>query len=57
MFANQIWGPNALYGNPQQGYFAFDHVWQVWLFTVGLVLLLYWPCKKIGEFKRTTKMK
>ena len=57
MLTYQIWGPNTLYGNPQQGYLAFDHVWQVWLFAVGLVLLLYWPCKKFGEFKRATNMK
>lgn len=52
----QIWGPNLSYGIPAQGYFAFEHIGQVWLFAAGLIGLLYWPCKKFSEFKRTTKM-
>lgn len=55
--AYQIWGPNTFYGSPEQGYLAFSHVWQVWLFAVGLTFVLYWPCKKFGEFKRATDMK
>ena len=54
--AYQIWGPNTFYGNPQQGYLAFNHVGQVWLFSAGLILLLYWPSKKFSEFKRATNM-
>lgn len=57
MIAYQIWGPNTFYGNPEQGYLAFSHVWQVWLFAAGLTFVLYWPCKKLGEFKRATDMK
>lgn len=57
MLAYQIWGPNTVYGASQQGYLAFAYIWQVWIFAFGLILLLYWPCKKFGEFKRATHMK
>ena len=56
LLAYQIWGPNTFYGNPQQGYLAFNHVGHVWLFSAGLILLLYWPSKKCSEFKRATNM-
>jgi uncharacterized membrane protein len=48
-------GPNTFYGEAQRGYLAFNSVWQVWLFAAALVLVLYWPTKKFGEFKRATK--
>ncbi|WP_440874275.1 DUF1624 domain-containing protein [Thalassotalea sp. PLHSN55] len=56
-FSYFIWGPNTFYGSEQQGYFAFEYIWQVWLFSALLVLALYWPCKKFAEFKRATDMK
>jgi uncharacterized membrane protein len=56
LIAYQIWGPNTFYGAPQQGYLAFNHIGQVWLFSAGLILVLYWPCKIFAEFKRSTNM-
>ncbi len=56
LVAYQVWGPNTFYGDPQQGYLAFNHIGQVWLFSAGLILALYWPCKIFSEFKRTTNM-
>jgi uncharacterized membrane protein len=29
-----------------------DHVWQVWLCSVLLALLLYWPTQRFGRYKR-----
>ncbi|WP_170976808.1 DUF1624 domain-containing protein [Massilia sp. HP4] len=29
-----------------------DHVWQVWLGAVVLAVLLYWPTKRFGRYKR-----
>jgi len=53
----QIWGPNTFYGDAQQGYLAFDHIGQVWLFSAGLIFVLYWPSKKFSQFKRATHMR
>ncbi len=51
-----FFGPNISYGAQQLDYFAFSDVWQVWLFSAFLVAVLYWPCKKFGQFKRNTTM-
>jgi len=32
----------------------FDHLWQVWLATVLLAALLYWPTRRFGQYKRAT---
>jgi uncharacterized membrane protein len=57
LIAYQIWGPNTFYGDAQQGYLAFDHIGQVWLFSAGLIFVLYWPSKKFSQFKRATHMR
>jgi uncharacterized membrane protein len=31
-----------------------DHVWQVWLASVLLAGLLYWPTRRFGQYKRAT---
>ena len=31
-----------------------DHVWQVWLGSVLLAVLLYWPTRRFGQYKRTS---
>jgi uncharacterized membrane protein len=36
--------------------YEFEHLWMVWLLSVALIPLLYWPCKAFGEFKRRTSM-
>ncbi|AZQ84345.1 DUF1624 domain-containing protein [Colwellia sp. Arc7-635] len=57
LIAYQVWGPNTFYGDAQQGYLAFDHIGQVWLFSAGLIFVLYWPSKKFSQFKRATHMR
>lgn len=56
LIAYQILGPNTFYGNSQQGYLAFEHIGQIWLFSAGLIFVLYWPSKKFSQFKRATNM-
>jgi uncharacterized membrane protein len=31
-----------------------DHVWQVWAIAAGLALVLYWPSRTFGQYKRTS---
>ncbi|QSX32220.1 DUF1624 domain-containing protein [Shewanella avicenniae] len=48
--ALMIWGTNhgALFG--------VDDVRQIWLITLGLIVLLYWPTKSFAAFKRRSQL-
>ena len=56
MLAIQLFGSNMSYGSSNTPYYGFTHVWQVWVFSVALITLLYLPCKKFAQFKRKTKI-
>ncbi|WP_049623481.1 DUF1624 domain-containing protein [Frateuria defendens] len=47
-----VFGPN------QGTRFGVDteHFWVVWVVTVGLAALLYWPCRAFARYKRRTKL-
>jgi len=32
----------------------FDHLWQIWLSAVLLAVLLYWPTRRFGQYKRVS---
>lgn len=46
----------AVFGANFGSRYEFDHLWMVWLLSVALIPLLYWPCKAFGAFKRRTSM-
>lgn len=46
----------ALLGANYGTRYEFDRLWQVWVLTVALIPLLYWPCRAFGNFKRRTTM-
>ncbi|KXX72402.1 DUF1624 domain-containing protein [Flammeovirga sp. SJP92] len=46
-----------IYGTNQGEYFGFDHLWQIWLCTIALSLILYLPAKKFSEYKRESTSK
>jgi uncharacterized membrane protein len=46
----------ALFGANHGGRYEFDSIWMVWLLTVAMIPLMYWPCKQFGQFKRRTTM-
>lgn len=46
----------ALSGANYADRYEFDSIWMVWLMTVAMIPLMYWPCKKFGQFKRRTTM-
>lgn len=47
-------GMVALVGANHGERFGVDHVWIVWLVWIGLVPVLYPPCRAFANFKRTT---
>ncbi|MCH1923602.1 heparan-alpha-glucosaminide N-acetyltransferase domain-containing protein [Shewanella sp. C32] len=49
--AMAIWGAN--YGE----LFGVNSIEQIWLISLGLILLLYWPTKQFAAFKRRTTLK
>ncbi|MBU2972269.1 DUF1624 domain-containing protein [Pseudoalteromonas sp. C2R02] len=51
-----VFGPTMHYGEKQIGYLGVSNIGIVWLIAASLIVLLYWPCKKFGAFKRTTSM-
>lgn len=44
----------ALVGPTHGTRFGVGHVWMVWLWTVALIPLLYYPCRAFARLKRTT---
>jgi uncharacterized membrane protein len=46
----------ALFGPNHGGRYEFDSIWGVWLLTLVMIPLMYWPCKLFGQFKRRTTM-
>ncbi|MEH0157395.1 heparan-alpha-glucosaminide N-acetyltransferase domain-containing protein [Limibacter armeniacum] len=47
----------AVYGIQQGEYFGFDALWQIWLFTVILLVVLYYPTKWFSIYKRQSSSK
>jgi len=45
----------ALYGPNQGERFGFDYVWQVWLATIILAVVLYYPTKVFAAYKHREK--
>ncbi|MGV2871725.1 DUF1624 domain-containing protein [Colwellia sp. E150_009] len=41
-----------LFGNTKGEYWGVDHVWQVWCIALALAILLYWPTKAFGHYKK-----
>lgn len=46
----------ALFGANYGTRYEFDNLWGVWVMSVLLLPLLYWPCRAFGSFKRRTTM-
>jgi len=46
-----------LFQTNEGGYVGVDHVGMVWLISIVLAILLYWPTKAFGEYKRASTMK
>ena len=46
----------ALLGANHGGRYEFDSYWMVWLMSALMLPLMFWPCKKFGQFKRRTTM-
>ncbi|MEH0158427.1 heparan-alpha-glucosaminide N-acetyltransferase domain-containing protein [Limibacter armeniacum] len=47
----------AIYGTQQGSYFGFDTLWQVWLFTIVLLVVLYYPTRWFSNYKRHSSSK
>ncbi|MBD0405464.1 DUF1624 domain-containing protein [Flammeovirga sp. EKP202] len=45
------------FGTNQGEYFGFDYLWQIWLCTIALSMVLYFPTKKFSEYKRKSTSK
>ncbi|WCM91655.1 DUF1624 domain-containing protein [Acidovorax sp. NCPPB 2350] len=45
----------SVWGNNQGRYFGFDAMWQIWLCTAVLAVLLYRPVRAFGAFKARRK--
>jgi len=43
---------NIMYGSNKGDYFGVDHIAYVWGIAIFLALLLYWPAKKFGAYKK-----
>ncbi len=43
---------NTTFGANQGAYFGVNHIAYVWLIAIALSMLLYWPAKKFGTFKK-----
>jgi uncharacterized membrane protein len=46
----------TLFGPNHGGRYEFDSIRGVWLMTLVMIPLMYWPCKVFGRFKRRTAM-
>jgi uncharacterized membrane protein len=46
----------TLFGPNHGGRYEFDSIRGVWLMTLVMIPLMYWPCKVFGQFKRRTTM-
>ena len=42
----------AIFGTNVGTRFGFHEMWQVWLLTLALIPVLYFPCKAFAAFKR-----
>lgn len=45
----------AVWGLNQGDYFGVDSVWQVWLITIAMAAILYWPVKAFAQLKARRK--
>lgn len=48
-------GSVYLFGTTQVEYFGFDHLWQIWLCTIILSIVLYFPTKAFSNYKIKSK--
>lgn len=44
----------SLYGTSKGDYWGVDHLWQIWLISIVLAFVLYWPTKAFSEYKKRT---
>ncbi|WP_286234899.1 DUF1624 domain-containing protein [Thalassotalea sediminis] len=42
----------SMFGTNKGEYWGVDSIWQIWCIAAFLAILLYWPTKKFGVFKR-----
>ncbi|MBB3699161.1 DUF1624 domain-containing protein [Flammeovirga yaeyamensis] len=47
----------AIFGIPEGKYLSFNHLGYVWVSTVVLATILYFPTKKFGDYKRKSNSK
>nr|WP_307734419.1 heparan-alpha-glucosaminide N-acetyltransferase domain-containing protein [Telluria mixta] len=45
----------ATFGANHGARYGVDHVWLVWLVALGLMPMLYFPCRAFARYKRTSK--
>ncbi|WP_370225714.1 DUF1624 domain-containing protein [Mesoflavibacter sp.] len=46
-----------LFGENKGDYFGFDHLYQIWIFSILLSIVLYFPTKIFARYKRKSKSK
>lgn len=44
----------SVFGTNMGAYFGFSQMWHIWLTTIILAVVLYWPTKAFGRYKRTS---
>lgn len=45
----------AVLGANHGARYGVEHIWQVWLIALGLMPVLYFPCRAFANYKRTSK--